>query len=47
MTRQHDPKPSPKKAVVAGALGVSGRAIVNHLIALGDWDVIGLSAQEP
>jgi nucleoside-diphosphate-sugar epimerase len=36
-----------KKAVVAGALGVSGRALVNHLVALGDWEVIGLSRRRP
>src|SRR5262249_4889770 len=36
-----------KKAVVAGALGVTGRAIVNHLTALGDWAVIGLSRPAP
>ena len=36
-----------KKALVAGALGVSGRALVNHLVALGDWDVIGLSRRKP
>lgn len=47
MTRQHDPEPSHKKAVVAGALGVSGRGIVDHLIALGDWEVIGLSRRSP
>jgi nucleoside-diphosphate-sugar epimerase len=47
MTRQHAPESSPKKAVVAGGLGVSGRAIVNHLVALGDWEVIGLSRRAP
>jgi len=31
-----------KKALVAGALGVTGRALVNHLVTLGDWEVIGL-----
>jgi nucleoside-diphosphate-sugar epimerase len=36
-----------KKALVAGALGVSGRALVNHLLALGDWEVIGLSRRKP
>ncbi|HTU25007.1 MAG TPA: SDR family oxidoreductase [Pirellulales bacterium] len=35
------------KAVVAGALGVSGRAIVNHLVGLGAWDVVGLSRRRP
>jgi nucleoside-diphosphate-sugar epimerase len=47
MARQHGRGPSRRKAVVAGALGVSGRAIVNHLIELGDWDVIGLSRRSP
>ena len=47
MTPQHDPETSRKKAVVAGALGVSGRAIVNHLIGQGDWEVIGLSRRRP
>jgi len=36
-----------KKALVAGALGVTGRALVNHLVALGDWEVIGLSRRSP
>ena len=36
-----------KKALVAGALGVSGRALVNHLVALQDWEVIGLSRRSP
>ena len=35
--------PSPKKAVVIGALGVIGRYIVEKLLAEGDWQVIGLS----
>ena len=35
--------PSPKKAVVVGALGVIGRYIVEKLLAEGDWQVIGLS----
>ena len=30
-------------ALVAGAQGVIGRNLVDHLAALGDWDVIGLS----
>jgi nucleoside-diphosphate-sugar epimerase len=38
---------TPKKALVAGALGVSGRALVDHLVALGDWEVIGLSRRKP
>ena len=36
-----------KKALVAGGLGVSGRTLVNHLVALGDWEVIGLSRRKP
>ncbi len=36
-----------KKAIVAGALGVTGRALINHLVALGDWEVIGLSRRRP
>jgi nucleoside-diphosphate-sugar epimerase len=36
-----------KKALVAGALGVTGRALVNHLVELGDWEVIGLSRRSP
>jgi nucleoside-diphosphate-sugar epimerase len=35
------------KALVAGALGVTGRALVNHLVSLGDWEVIGLSRRSP
>jgi nucleoside-diphosphate-sugar epimerase len=47
MTHPQHPEPARKKAVVAGALGVSGRAIVNHLTALGDWEVIGISRRAP
>jgi nucleoside-diphosphate-sugar epimerase len=36
-----------KKALVAGALGVTGRALVNHLVSRGDWEVIGLSRRSP
>src|SRR3569833_4106567 len=32
-----------KVALVVGANGVVGRAIVAHLRALGDWDIVGLS----
>lgn len=32
-----------KVALVAGAQGVIGRTLTDHLAALGDWDVIGLS----
>ena len=36
-----------KKALVAGALGVTGRTLVNHLVSLGDWEVTGLSRRSP
>ncbi len=36
-----------KRALVAGALGVSGRALVQHLVSLGDWEVIGVSRRRP
>jgi nucleoside-diphosphate-sugar epimerase len=36
-----------KKALVAGALGVTGRALVDYLVTLGDWKVIGLSRRNP
>ncbi|KQV23898.1 MULTISPECIES: SDR family oxidoreductase [unclassified Kitasatospora] len=32
-----------KTALVVGANGVIGRNLVDHLVATGDWDVIGLS----
>ncbi|GAA3854837.1 SDR family oxidoreductase [Amycolatopsis tucumanensis] len=32
-----------KVALVAGANGVIGRNLVDHLVSLGDWEVIGLS----
>jgi nucleoside-diphosphate-sugar epimerase len=35
------------KALVAGALGVSGRALVNYLVSLRDWEVLGLSRRSP
>ena len=35
------------KALVAGALGVTGRSLVNHLVSLGNWEVIGLSRRSP
>jgi NAD dependent epimerase/dehydratase family len=35
------------KALVAGALGVTGRSVVNHLVSLGSWEVIGLSRRHP
>jgi GDP-D-mannose dehydratase len=36
-----------KKALVAGALGVTGRTLVNHLVSLGDWEMIGTSRRTP
>jgi nucleoside-diphosphate-sugar epimerase len=36
-----------KKALVAGALGVTGRALVDYLVTLGNWKVIGLSRRNP
>jgi len=36
-----------KKALVAGALGVTGRTMVNYLASLGDWEVIGISRRTP
>jgi nucleoside-diphosphate-sugar epimerase len=47
MTRPPHTESARKKALVAGALGVSGRAIVNHLVGLGDWEVIGISRRTP
>jgi nucleoside-diphosphate-sugar epimerase len=42
-----EPQVGRKKALVAGALGVSGRALVQHLVTLSDWEVIGLSRRKP
>lgn len=36
-----------KNALVAGASGIIGRSLVEHLSALEDWKVIGLSRREP
>ena len=36
-----------RKAVVVGALGVIGRYIVDHLLSLGEWQVVGLSRRTP
>jgi nucleoside-diphosphate-sugar epimerase len=35
------------KALVAGALGVTGRTLINYLASLGYWGVIGLSRRSP
>jgi nucleoside-diphosphate-sugar epimerase len=36
-----------KKALVVGALGVTGRAALNHLVSRGDWEVVGISRRSP
>ena len=36
-----------KVALVAGATGVIGRGIVEHLCGLDDWDVVALSRNAP
>src|SRR5260370_9116062 len=36
-----------KRGLVGGALGVDGRALVNHLGTRGDWEVSGLSRGKP
>jgi nucleoside-diphosphate-sugar epimerase len=36
-----------KKAIVAGALGVTGRNLVEHLVSLKEWEVVGLSRRSP
>jgi nucleoside-diphosphate-sugar epimerase len=35
------------KALVTGALGVTGRSLINYLVSLGEWEVIGLSRRRP
>lgn len=34
-------------ALVAGALGVAGRALIEHLEGLGTWNIVGLSRRPP
>src|SRR5882724_5970499 len=36
-----------KTALVIGATGVSGRALISHLERQGDWNVIGVSRKKP
>lgn len=36
-----------KNALVAGASGIIGRSLVEHLSALEDWRVTGLSRRQP
>ena len=36
-----------RTALVPGALGITGRAIVEHLEGDPEWDVIGLSRRPP
>lgn len=38
---------SRKKALVAGALGIVGSNLADHLHALGDWEVVGISRSSP
>jgi nucleoside-diphosphate-sugar epimerase len=35
------------KAVVAGATGVVGKRLAEHLVSTGRWDVVGLSRRQP
>ena len=35
------------KALVAGGLGVTGRALINHLSTLSEWDVVAISRRTP
>lgn len=35
------------KAIVAGATGVVGRRLAEHLVSTGDWDVVGLARRTP
>ncbi|MBL27627.1 MAG: NAD-dependent dehydratase [Rhodospirillaceae bacterium] len=35
------------KAVIVGGLGVIGRNLLQHLVGLGDWDVVALSRRAP
>ena len=36
-----------KKALVAGALGVIGRSMIQELERQGDWEVVGISRRIP
>ena len=36
-----------RKGIVAGSLGVTGRALVGHLVSAGAWDVVGISRRRP
>lgn len=38
---------SKKKALVTGALGIVGRNVAEHLVSLGDWEVVGIARSEP
>ncbi len=35
------------KVVVAGALGLVGRGVVEHLSGMGEWDIVGVSRRPP
>ncbi|MGF7159772.1 nucleoside-diphosphate-sugar epimerase [Rhodoligotrophos appendicifer] len=37
----------PRHALIAGALGIVGTTLVDHLVSLGDWTVTGLSRKAP
>src|SRR5262245_45712756 len=39
--------PAKKTALVIGATGVSGRALITHLERQPDWDVVGVSRKKP
>lgn len=36
-----------RKAVIVGGLGVIGRNLMDHLAAVGGWDMVGLSRRQP
>ena len=36
-----------RKALVAGGLGIVGRALVEYLETLDDWDIVALSRRKP
>ncbi len=38
---------SRKTAMVIGATGVSGRAIISHLEHSDDWDIVAVSRKKP
>ena len=36
-----------RTGIVAGSVGVTGRALVDHLVGTGGWDVVGISRRTP